>query len=471
VSVSVRHSLIATCFAALVIVPNAIADDNDALLQQLLGRAQVSGMTSPGAAVQTGVVSGGASQTVGKQTGSGMQPGTVTSMAAAGAMPTVTSMPAPTNVAKSGTICRTISAKRSCTTYVRGVVTKRCTTVSGRRTCLFYAKGHHTQTCVLRSGTKTCTYYRRGHATRRCVQHSHDTRRCHTLALLRTAAVQGASSALLGRASLGLTQAVSQQSGVLNWQGWPNPNMPTVGRIAADIGDNAHVELCTGTVVTRTLVLTAGHCVWSADAGDYFPQLLFTPGQSWNGVPGDGTQVVAPYGVWKAVKGHYWTTSGYTQGDASLDWGLIEFGPNAAGQYIGDVVGTWPIQTGITWNSGAHVYAVGYPAKGFWSTDGGFNARAQYACDATYDGEYSVINSGYELWIRCTMSPGASGGPWFVQIGNPASWVIGGVTNRCYGPNIGTADYCSPNSDWDRSSYFDGRFLDFWNAIQPYLTQ
>jgi V8-like Glu-specific endopeptidase len=320
--------------------------------------------------------------------------------------------------------------------------------------------------------TTTCTFYSGGRATRRCVQHGKKAFQCHALhagapAHQRQAGQVGVTTAGSASPFLGVT-AFSSASSSLNWQGWPSPNMRAVGRVTADIGDGVHVELCSGTMVTRTLVLTAGHCVWNDKTGDYYPRIVFSPGQSWNGVVGDRSQVSTPYGAWQANR--YWTTSGYAQGDASLDWGLIEIGPNSAGQYLGDIVGTWAIRTGIQWNAGARVYAVGYPSAGYWETDQGYNARAQYACDSTYDSEYQAINTGYELWVRCTMTPGASGGPWFVQLGSEGTWVIGGVTNRCWGPGIGTDKYCQPNSDWLRSSYLDSRFLDFWAAVQPQLT-
>ena len=241
-----------------------------------------------------------------------------------------------------------------------------------------------------------------------------------------------------------------------------------VGRLVADLG-NGYVELCSGTMVSRTIVLTAGDCLWNSDTNDYFSSVYFVPGQSWNGVVGDPAQIIAPYGVWPAARGHFWTTSGYANGDASADRGLVELGPDSSGRYVGDIVGSYEIHTSLNWAAGSTVYSVGYPSRGFWSTEAGFNSRAQYACSSTYDGQYSVINSGYELWVRCTMSPGSSGGPWFVAVGG--RWVIGGVTNRCWlRENDDPVNYCSPNSNYTRASYMDSRFMDFWNNVQALLT-
>jgi hypothetical protein len=183
---------------------------------------------------------------------------------------------------------------------------------------------------------------------------------------------------------------------------------------------------------------------------------------TWND-PANPKSYKAPYGIWKADQRHFWVPQGYVEGDGSLDYGLIEFGPRN-GQFIGDVVGSWNITTGIRWKAGARAYLTGYPASGFWATADGYHGRGQYACDARYDNEYSRIGTGYELWLKCTMNGGASGGPWFVLLGN-GKWTVGGVNSQCYGPNMGTKDYCKPHSYYLRSAYLDRRFLDFWNSV------
>lgn len=50
------------------------------------------------------------------------------------------------------------------------------------------------------------------------------------------------------------------------------------------------------------------------------------------------------------------------------------------------------------------------------------------------------------------------------------SWTIGGVNDRCYGPNMNDPTaYCTPYSYYLRASFFDERFLSFWQYVQGQL--
>lgn len=171
---------------------------------------------------------------------------------------------------------------------------------------------------------------------------------------------------------------------------------------------------------------------------------------------------------------NWFTPNAWLQtGDPALDWGIVEFGPNALGQYPGDFTGTWGITANIVYNSQtpAPVISIGYPATGWFLTGtGSYNGRQQYTCHSSVDprDSWTRTGSGYEGWFPCYMNGGASGGPVFVQLAN-GTWTIGGVNNRCYGPGMGTPKYCDPLSDWLRYSYFGQNFLDFWASVQPYL--
>jgi hypothetical protein len=227
--------------------------------------------------------------------------------------------------------------------------------------------------------------------------------------------------------------------------------MPAVGKIESVLA-NGKNSGCSGTVVTRTLLLTAAHCVYDHRSG-FHTRILFTPGMTAGGL--------GSYGVWEARR--WWAPRGYLAGDDSQDYALVEFGPQA-GRYIGDVTGTWTIHFGQPWPRGRRVYAAGYPASGFWNTAAGFLGRGQYACDTTYD-RYASLGSGYELWLPCTMNRGSSGGPWFGQLAN-GQWTIVGVNSKCWGPNMHDPDrYCDPYSYNLRSPYLDSRFLAFWQSI------
>ena len=260
--------------------------------------------------------------------------------------------------------------------------------------------------------------------------------------------------------SLGGDDATSHRlhAARLTWQGWPSPTSPPVGKIFAEFPDGRMFN-CSGTVVTQTLVFTAGHCIYNPSAGGYASQVGFVPGGTYDG----GGSITHPYGGWYGSR--WWTTSAYYYNDdPSLDWGLLELGSDEGGRYVGDVTGSWSITPAIRWNSGARVYAMGYPASGFWAGADGQYGFGQYACDTEWDGGYWTIGSGYEIWSECTMNGGASGGPWFVLLSDN-TWTIGGVNNRCHGPNMERSDYCQPYSYFMRASYIDNRFYDFWNSV------
>ena len=402
---------LAVVSAALLAAPAASAQDPASVFGQLLGTPDVPVM--PGAvegSVQSGAPPAGST-------------GTVSSTASTA---TLGSRGRQGVRARNGTRCRGARRRRVCVTYLDGVVRRRCS-VRQRRCILYGPDGRRAGRCRLRGDRRVCGRIRRPRT-----------------------------------ASVGVTRAPRATASGLAWQGWPSPLTPSVGKIEFVKADGRQSS-CSGTVVTRTLVLTAAHCLYDARAGGYDRAVYFAPGMYLNQDLGSYS---TPYGVWTAV--NYWVPGPWAQGDAAFDYGLIEFAPSAGGA-IGDIVGTNSITAGIRWGMGARVYAMGYPASGFWSTVQGLYGRSQYACDTTWDYQQATIGSGYELWLSCSMNGGASGGPWFVQL-NDGSWTIGGVNDRCFGPNMDSPTaYCTPYSYYMRASYFDERFLGFWQYVQGQL--
>jgi hypothetical protein len=360
---------------------------------------------------------------------------------------------------KDGRTCIRRASRVICSTYQNGKLVKRCVRQGRLRTCTYFRlNGKPKRRCVDRSGRLLrCVFFNRaGKPTRRCTYHP-----------LRCTSVRGRPVASVGeRKELHPTDFAR-----LSWQGFPSTVSVPVGKIQMT-SPSGRSGSCSGTVVSRSLVLTAGHCLYSHKAGDtgYMSAVYFAPGSTWDNYA-DPSSITTPWGVWKAAPGYggnYWVPNEYIQGDPAFDYGLIEFAP--APNYIGDVTGSWNITTGIQWGYGARAYLMGYPASGHWATANGGYGRGQYACDSLYDAQYSAIGNGYELWFTCTMNGGASGGPVFVLLDN-GTWTIGGVNDRCWGPNMNDPkNYCTPYSDYLRSSYFDSRFLTFWQTVQNQLT-
>jgi V8-like Glu-specific endopeptidase len=274
---------------------------------------------------------------------------------------------------------------------------------------------------------RTCRTYRKGVLVKRCV-----TRRGHR----RCVRPAGAHA----------------RAAALNWVGWLN-GIREVGKIlsvtASDRGSS-----CTGTVVSRSLVLTAAHCVYTSGVG-YHKEIHFVPAAKQN-----GTSYTMPYGRWDATR--WWVPNGYrTSGDWSLDYALVEIAPQN-GRAIGDVVGAYGISYGASAFSNGRTYLVGYPASGWFAADGR-NGFSQYACDSTYD-SHQQIGSGYRLWSACYMNRGASGGPWFVPASD-GTWSVAGVNSTCDGNVIDATHYCDPWATRLSTSFFDNRIVQFWNSV------
>lgn len=285
----------------------------------------------------------------------------------------------------------------------------------------------------LRNGTtckgkrvRTCATYRNGKLVKRCVTRHHH-RKCTKPSGARARAAS------------------------LNWSGYLN-GIPQVGKILS-VTANGGGSGCTGTVVGRSLVLTAGHCVYTQGSG-YHKEIHFVPGAKQS-----GTSYTMPSGRWDATR--WWTPSGFRNGDWSLDFALIEIAPQN-GVQIGDKLGWYGVSYGASAFSSGRTYLAGYPSSGWFASEGR-NGFSQYACDSTYDANQQV-GSGYRLWSGCFMNRGASGGPWFVPVNG--QWSVAGVTSTCDGDNmIDATHYCDPWSNRLSTAYFNERILQFWNSV------
>jgi hypothetical protein len=322
---------------------------------------------------------------------------------------------------------RTVCTRKhtACRTYKGPQLIVKCTKKAGRTVCIYYD-------------------YNTGKAYKRCVT-KRGRRHC---------------------VRLGPAPKTAADS-VLNWQGFPTSIMPQVGELIS-IYSNNKIGTCTATVVTRGLLITAGHCIFNPELKEWPSAVGFIPGMSFGA---DASSIKSPWGVWRADK--WWTTSGWSQSlDFGLDMAIVEVPQggcvnscpsNANGQWIGDVVGAWSMTANISYGGQAPMWIEGYPSQGYWSTDAGGHGHGQWACDTTYDNQYTAIGSGYQIWDRCSMNQGASGGPWFVKL-NDGSWTIGAVSSMCQGQNDGTGA-CHPYGDWLRGLYFNENFLAFWHSV------
>jgi hypothetical protein len=227
-------------------------------------------------------------------------------------------------------------------------------------------------------------------------------------------------------------------------QGWYN--RPFVGRIYLDGGG-----WCSGTLVAVDIVLTAGHCVWN---GGYYSDLhtiAFRP-NAWGS---------SSAGLWTA---HSVTvTQGWIDSGATfypVDYAFIRLDTGSDGTEAGDVVG-W---AGIVTQHVNDFWSLGYPATGIFFSQ--WNGQYPYYCYGPYGG-YSTWNDAgnnpyYDIGMGCTMTGGASGGPWFTYYNG--SWnYVASVNSHCWNPDFFCKDYWSSNL-W--GPYFTPAVIDLLNAAK-----
>ena len=230
---------------------------------------------------------------------------------------------------------------------------------------------------------------------------------------------------------------------------------------------------CSASVIARSIILTAAHCVQDLGDGDnFFTDFRFRPGHY--GASEATAEQISPYGTWSAflvARAESWG-DGTDVGDGSArenDLALLAM-QQLDGRFIGDVVGWF----NYSWNNysfvsspktgdllTAAVTTLGYPGL----LDLG---RIMQRVDGpTYT---TTINDAPQLWQGSNFTGGASGGPWVVNFagrnaelsgdaanGNAPIMTIVGVTSwGAPDPNVPKDNYSSQfgqNSRYPEGDY------------------
>lgn len=196
-----------------------------------------------------------------------------------------------------------------------------------------------------------------------------------------------------------------------------------IGKVFFTLGGSDYV--CSGNAVSsvnESTVATAGHCV-NEGPGSFASRLIFVPAYS------DGA---APFGQWTAtdlLAPTQWTSGG----DISYDTGFAIVS-SPTGSTLSDTVGA----SGLAFNDdrGLNYTAFGYPAAA------PFTGQTLQSCAGTAtDDPFAQSES---QGIRCDMTGGSSGGPWFLGGGSAGlqnsvnSFGYDSVTNTMFGPYWGS---------------------------------
>ncbi|MGH2710369.1 MAG: trypsin-like serine peptidase [Actinomycetota bacterium] len=189
------------------------------------------------------------------------------------------------------------------------------------------------------------------------------------------------------------------------------------------VGANGRRYACSGTVVTstnRSVVWTAGHCVFNRELGGWSRSIEFIPGYD---------RGSAPYGEWPVTGGV--VPTGWSQGYTSAyDMAALVVAPNPQGQRIEDVVGARGILTGQSPVQGFNAY--GYPGTA------PFDGEKQWVCESAY-GYEDPFEPG-TMAIGCDMTFGSSGGGWIVAetyLNSLISYAYDNEPDVIYGPYFG----------------------------------
>jgi V8-like Glu-specific endopeptidase len=204
----------------------------------------------------------------------------------------------------------------------------------------------------------------------------------------------------------------------------------TGGLVLFDMGRFSYG--CSGTVIdakNRSVVFTAGHCVYDGGRGPWAKHWSFAPGYQ------DG---VAPYGYFRARE--LWSTRQWIRsGNFSYDFGAAVLRPNRSGQRVEDVAGA----RGIAFNQDRHqTYdAFGYPGEA------PFDGEHMEECLSPFLANDTGLLPPFS--ILCDMTEGASGGGWIIDNAYENGLTSYGYTQQpdvLYSPYFGNA----PKKLWQR---------------------
>lgn len=241
----------------------------------------------------------------------------------------------------------------------------------------------------------------------------------------------------------------------------------TVGKLFFQI-PGVGLFVCSGSVVTsqnRSVVWTAGHCVYSPPPGTFgyigpHTNFLFIPSRRAG---------ANPVGSWTALASA--TTVGWQLGLLEYDHGaLIMNRGGLANNHIATDTGALGLLTDA--KPTQHFHAIGYPQapRNLAQTQPGlqFDGEHQEICTAATAGSDLPTGGPADprtIGIGCDNSPGTSGGPWIVNFSG-----FGAAQNNLLN-SVFSYRYTGPNPPENLKSYgpYSGSSVtNLWSIVQAF---
>lgn len=215
----------------------------------------------------------------------------------------------------------------------------------------------------------------------------------------------------------------------------------TTGKVLFSMGANYYVcsaSVITDAVTTRSIVLTAGHCVYDQTNHEFAQNWVFVPAWDTKPVSLDGAGLFCTstaYGCWTAASlvasNVFASEPGFTVTATQHDYAFAVMGSGGfADQQLDAIAGSQSLymaDVGVETNT----WAFGYPSQGKYKG----NDLTYCSGPVNYDSKVGVDWSTYKL--ACGMTGGSSGGPWlrnFVETGAAVgTGTVFSVTSYGYG--------------------------------------
>lgn len=215
----------------------------------------------------------------------------------------------------------------------------------------------------------------------------------------------------------------------------------TTGKVLFSMGASYYV--CSASVVQdavadRSIVLTAGHCVYDETNNQFAAHWIFVPSWDTKSVPMDAEGLFCnstEYGCWSAqslvASNAFAQEPGFTVTATQHDYGFAVVGSGGfSGEQLDVITGSQSMFTDLVSES-TSTWAFGYPAQGKYKG----NDLVYCSGLSSFDSRIGVDWSTYKL--GCNMTGGSSGGPWmrdFATTGPTAgSGSVFSVTSYGYG--------------------------------------